>query len=243
MEQTVEILQGIKDRYEDHHRVTISEEAIKAAANLAARYIPDRFLPDKAIDLMDEAGSRVHIRRGAAPLSLHDARQAFESVRREKEEAVAAQQYEYAAELRTRELNLTKKLQGLEQSWKEGVDVNRPIVTEEDITEVVSMWTGIPVSKLAADESARLLQMEEALHQRIVGQDEAIVTIAKAVRRARTGLKDPRRPIGSFVFLGPTGVGKTELVRALAESPRYVGVYGKTHRGSVNRCSPWIHRL
>ena len=218
IDETIRILDGIRERYEDHHRVTISDEAMKAAAHLASRYIADRFMPDKAIDLIDEAASRVRIQRTGAPAVLKDARQAVENVCKEKETAIANQQYEQAADLRDQELRLTEKVHDLERNWQEeAAEADRPIVEEADITEVVSMWTGIPVSKLAADETARLLHMEEALHERIVGQDEAITSIAKAVRRARTGLKDPRRPIGSFIFLGPTGVGKTELVRALAE--------------------------
>ncbi len=217
VEQTVEILKGIKERYEEHHQLIISEEAIKAAANLASRYIADRFLPDKAIDLVDEASSRVRLRGGTIPVGLKEAKRALESVRQDKEAAIAAQQYEYAVELREREVHLVEKIQALEQDWQAELSREKPVVSEEDITEVVSMWTGIPVLKLAADETARLLQMEETIHQRIVAQDEAITAISKAVRRARTGLKDPRRPIGSFIFLGPTGVGKTELVRALAE--------------------------
>ena len=217
VEQTIEILRGIKERYEEHHQLIISDEAIKAAANLASRYIADRFLPDKAIDLMDEAASRVRISEGAIPIGLKEATRALESVRQDKEAAIATQQYEYAAELREREVHLMKKIQALEQDWQAELSQEKPVVTEDSITEVVSMWTGIPVSKLAADESARLLKMEEVLHQRIIGQDEAINTVAKAIRRARAGLKDPRRPIGCFIFLGPTGVGKTELVRALAE--------------------------
>ena len=214
IEQTIEILRGIKSRYEEHHQLFISDEALKAAANLAARYIPDRFLPDKAIDLIDESASRVRIQRSAPPIGLKEIKQALERVRRDKEEATASQQYEYAAELRDRELQLMEKLKERKEEQKAG---EKLVVTEEDITEVVSMWTGIPVSKLAADESQRLLHMEEALHRRIIGQDEAITIISKAVRRARAGLKDPRRPIGNFLFLGPTGVGKTELARALAE--------------------------
>ncbi len=217
IEQTIEILNGIKQRYEEHHQLTISDEAVRAAANLASRYITDRFLPDKAIDLVDEASSRVRLKAGAVPIGLKEAKTALDSVRRDKEAAIAAQQYEYAVELRDREVHLAEKIQQLERNWKADLSTERPVVTEEDITEVLSMWTGIPVSKLAADEATRLLHMEEVLHQRIVSQDEAIVTVAKAVRRARAGLKDPRRPIGSFIFLGPTGVGKTELARALAE--------------------------
>jgi len=174
-------------------------------------------LPDKAIDLIDEASSRVRIKRGSAPIGLAEARRALESVRKEKEAAIAAQQYEYSGELRDRELQLTERIETMEKEWQVKKEQGRPVVTSEDIAEVASMWTGIPVIKLTIDETSRLLQMEEALHRRIIGQDEAINTVAKAVRRARAGLKDPRRPIGVFIFLGPTGVGKTELVRALSE--------------------------
>jgi len=217
VEETIEILRGVKSRYEEHHELEINDEALKAAASLASRYIPDRFLPDKAIDLIDEAASRVRIDNMTPPLPVAELQKALETVRREKDQAIANQQYEYAAELRDRELKLEEKTAKSQQEWKDekaGVKIE---VGEEDIADVVSMWTGIPVAKLAADETARLLQMEEALHKRIIGQDEAIALISKAVRRARAGLKDPRRPIGVFTFLGPTGVGKTELVRALAE--------------------------
>ena len=217
VEETLDILRGIKHRYEEFHQLDISDEALQMAAPLATRYIADRFLPDKAIDLIDEASSRVRIKRGSAPIGLAEARRALESVRKEKEAAIASQQYEYSSELRDRELQLTEKLEVMEKEWKVKQEQGRPVVTPEDIAEVASMWTGIPVVKLTIDETSRLLQMEEALHRRIIGQDEAIATIAKAVRRARAGLKDPRRPIGVFIFLGPTGVGKTELVRALAE--------------------------
>lgn len=219
IEQTIEILRGIKSRYEEYHRLTITDEALKTAATLAARYIPDRFLPDKAIDLIDEAASRLRIKQSSVPLGLNEAMKALETLRKDKEQAIASQQYEYAAELRERELKLSEKIEKMRKEWKQQqeFDAEKKVVTEEHIAEVVSMWTGIPVTRLASDESARLLHMEEALHKRIVGQDEAIVAISKAVRRARAGLKDPRRPIGSFIFLGPTGVGKTELVRALAE--------------------------
>ena len=217
VEETVEILRGIKGRYEEHHGVTIEDEALRAAAHLAGRFITDRFLPDKAIDLMDEAASRVRIRSGGTPLSVKEAMKMLESVRQEKEEAIAQQQYEFAAELRDRELKLAEKLETLEKEWQGSQEKTSQVVAEEDIAEVVSMWTGIPVTKLAVEETERLLHMEEALHQRIIGQDEAIKLVSKAIRRARAGLKDPRRPIGSFIFLGPTGVGKTELVRALAE--------------------------
>jgi ATP-dependent Clp protease ATP-binding subunit ClpC len=218
VEETIEILRGIKERYEAHHRLTISDEAIKAAAELAARYIADRFLPDKAIDLIDEASSRVRLRRSQTPPSLKDALRALETIRKEKEAAISSQQYEYAAELRDRELKLAEKVESMESGWQASREEEEPpVVTEEDIAEVVSMWTGIPVTRIAGEESARLLEMEKALHKRIIGQDEAITTISKAVRRARAGLKNPKRPIGSFIFLGPTGVGKTELVKALAE--------------------------
>jgi len=217
VDQTIEIIQGIKGRYEDHHHLKIGDEAVRAAANLASRYIADRFLPDKAIDLVDEAASRVRLRKGTVPLGLQETRKALDSIRQDKEAAISSQQYEYAVELRDRETHLADKIKELESSWQAELNRDEPLVTEEDITEVLSMWTGIPVSKLASDEVTRLLKMEESLHQRIVGQDEAITAVAKAVRRARAGLKDPRHPIGSFIFLGPTGVGKTELVRALAE--------------------------
>ncbi len=216
-DMTVSILRGVKGQYEDHHNVDITEEAVQAAATLSTRYIPDRFLPDKAIDLLDEAGSRVRLRGSHAPKEVKDAMEVLERVRKEKDEAIASQQYEVAAELRDRELHLTENVGDLERDWKAGRSKERTQVTEEDIAEVVSMWTGIPVTRLAQEETERLLHMEEDLHKRIIGQDEAIVGIARAVRRARAGLKDPRHPIGVFLFLGPTGVGKTELVRAMAE--------------------------
>ena len=216
-DMTVDILRGVKVQYEDHHNVDITDAAVQAAATLSTRYIPDRFLPDKAIDLLDEAGSRVRLRGSHAPQQVKDAIEVLERVRKEKDEAIASQQYEVAAELRDRELHLTENVGDLEREWKADRSKERTRVTEEDIAEVVSMWTGIPVTRLAKEETERLLHMEEDLHKRIIGQDEAIVGIAKAVRRARAGLKDPRHPIGVFLFLGPTGVGKTELVRAMAE--------------------------
>ena len=217
IEETMQILMGVKNRYEEHHRVDITDDAVGSAASLSARFIADRFLPDKAIDLIDEAGSRVRLRSGTTPLSVKEANKVLENVRKEKDDAIAAQQYEYAAELRERELRLVENTEGLEKDWHEEQEQERAVVTAEDIAEVVSMWTGIPVTRLALEETDRLLHMEEGLHKRIIGQDEAIIGISKAVRRARAGLKDPRRPIGAFLFLGPTGVGKTELVRSLAE--------------------------
>ena len=220
-EETFEILRGIKSKFEEHHGVIIEDDALHAAASLASRFISDRFLPDKAIDLMDEAGSRVRIRTSGKPFPVKESQKALDTVRREKDEAISHQQYEYAAELRDRELKLAEKLQQQEDEWHissgDAPVGDKPVVTEEEIAEVVRMWTGIPVSRMAVEEIERLLHMEENLHHRIIGQEEAIISIAKAVRRARAGLKDPRRPIGSFLFLGPTGVGKTELVKALAE--------------------------
>ena len=217
VEETTDILLGIKSRYEEHHRVDITDEAITAAASLSARFIADRFLPDKAIDLIDEAGSRVRLRSSTTPLSVKEVTKGLENVRKEKDEAIGSQQYEFASELRERELSLVSKLENLEKEWNEEQDQERATVTSEDIAEVVSMWTGIPVTRLALEETERLLHMEEGIHKRIIGQDEAIIGVSKAVRRARAGLKDTRRPIGAFLFLGPTGVGKTELVRALSE--------------------------
>ncbi|MBI4267974.1 MAG: ATP-dependent Clp protease ATP-binding subunit [Chloroflexi bacterium] len=217
IEETLAILRGIRERYEKHHKLKISDEALSAAANLAARYIPDRFLPDKAIDLIDEASSRVRIKHQTAPAALKEARQSQDTLRKDKEAALASQQYDNAAELRQREIQLEDKIKELERQWQDKTVGVEPVVTAEDIAQVVSMWTSIPLVQLSGDETSRLLHMEEALHKRIIGQNEAIDTIARAVRRARAGLKDPRHPIGNFIFLGPTGVGKTELVRALAE--------------------------
>ena len=217
VEETILILRGIKERYEQHHKLIISDEALKAAAELAARFIPDRFLPDKAIDLVDESSSRVRLQRAVSPPTLKDAIKDLESIQTEKEAAINAQQYELAADLRDREAKLRMRIDNIESDFHDQQAAEKPIVSAEDIAEVVSMWTGIPVMRIAEEESARLLKMEEDLHKRIIGQEEAIGTVSKAVRRARAGLKDPKRPIGCFIFLGPTGVGKTELVRALAE--------------------------
>jgi ATP-dependent Clp protease ATP-binding subunit ClpC len=217
VEETIDILKGIREKYEQHHRLTISDAAIKAAAEMGSRYITDRFLPDKAIDLIDEAASRVRMQRSLAPLNLKEAMKGLEAVLNEKEAAIQQQEYELAAELRDREVKLKERISKLESGWHKEQGNEKPVVGEEDIAQIVSMWTGIPVMRIAQEESARLLQMEEVLHKRIIGQQEPIDIISKAVRRARAGLKDPKRPIGSFIFMGPTGVGKTELAKALAE--------------------------
>ncbi|HET8909085.1 MAG TPA: ATP-dependent Clp protease ATP-binding subunit, partial [Ktedonobacterales bacterium] len=217
VEETLDILKGLRERYEAHHRLTISDDALRAAAEMGSRYITDRFLPDKAIDLIDEASSRVRMQRSLAPLNLKEAMRGLEAVLREKDEAIQNQQYEQAQELLEREKKLRERITKLESGWHKDQSSEKPVVGEEDIAQIVSMWTGIPVMRIAQEESARLLEMEGALHKRVIGQDEAIETISRAVRRARAGLKDPRRPIGSFIFMGPTGVGKTELAKALAE--------------------------
>ena len=217
IDETVQILTGVRPLYEEHHKLKITDEALKAASNMAARYVTDRFMPDKAIDLIDEASSRVRMIRSAAPPSLKDAKTGLEAIQRDLEAAVTSQDFELAAELRDRERRLREKIEAQTQELKDQNAEDEVYVTEEDIAEVVAMWTGIPVTRIAGEESERLLKMEEDLHMRIIGQEEAITTLAKAVRRARAGLKDPRRPIGSFIFLGPTGVGKTLLAKALAE--------------------------
>jgi ATP-dependent Clp protease ATP-binding subunit ClpC len=216
-EETLEILRGVVGLYEEHHNLKITDEALKAAAMLAARYITDRFLPDKAIDLVDEASSRVRLYRAAQPTGLREAMQELDSIGKEKESLVASEDYERAADLREREGQLRKRIAALEEGFETEKSNDVLYVTEEDISQVVSMWTGIPLTRIAGEESERLLQMESELHSRVIGQDEAVTNLAKAVRRARAGLKDPKRPIGSFIFLGPTGVGKTELAKALAE--------------------------
>jgi ATP-dependent Clp protease ATP-binding subunit ClpC len=217
VEEAILILKGLRERYEEHHRLRITDSAIKAAAEMAERYITDRFMPDKAIDLIDEASSRVRMQKAVAPQNLKDAMKDLERVQTDKDEAIQAQQYERAAQLRDQEGQLRESIEDLEQGWHSQQSAEDLEVGEEDVAQVVAMWTGIPVMRIAQEESARLLEMESAIHKRVVGQDEAISTISSAVRRARTGLKDPKRPIGSFIFLGPTGVGKTELAKALAE--------------------------
>jgi ATP-dependent Clp protease ATP-binding subunit ClpC len=215
IEETVAILRGIRPAYESHHQLRISDEALTAAARLSARYVPDRFLPDKAIDLMDEAASRVRMYKVPYALSLRETFRELKSTQRQKEEAVEAKRYDDALDLRHQELDLERKLEQLRQGWQDLAPP--PCVSEEDIAEVVGMWTGIPLQRLVGEETARLLEMEGYLHKRVVGQDEPVKALARAVRRARTGLKDPKRPIGTFMFLGPTGVGKTLLAKSLAE--------------------------
>ncbi len=217
LEQTIDILKGIRERYEEHHKVRITDAAVNAAADLSVRYITDRHLPDKAIDLIDEAASRVRLRTSTLPPDLKAAQKELDRVTKEKDAAINNQDYEGAASLRDAESVAKSAVDQLRSAWQESQGDDQPEVTEEDIATVVAMWTGIPVTRIAQEESERLLKMEEALHARVIGQQEAIETVSKAVRRARAGLKDPKRPIGSFIFLGPTGVGKTELAKALAE--------------------------
>ena len=215
---TVDILRGVKSMYEKHHDLEITDEALETAAQLADRYIPDRQLPDKAIDLIDEAMSRVRIKHSTVPKELRLAQKELEAVRREKDEAISAQKYETAAELRDRELKLVTKIEQLDADWrKDNPGIGEARVTSDDIAEVVAMWTRIPVTRLDVEEKERLVKMEDALRLHVVGQDEALNVISKAVRRSRAGLKDPKRPIGAFLFLGPTGVGKTHSVKKLAE--------------------------
>lgn len=218
VEETILILKGLRDRYEAHHRVKITDGAIEAAAKLSDRYISDRFLPDKAIDLIDETSSRVRLQTIVAPDGIKKLTDELETVRSEKESCIKNQEFEKAAVLRDKEQEIKRRIEQEKKEWKTKSATSDAIVTEERIAETISSWTGIPVSKLAQEESQRLLNLESVLHQRVIGQDEAIQAIARAVRRSRAGLKDPRRPVGSFMFLGPTGVGKTELSRALAEA-------------------------
>ena len=217
-DEAVEILKGLKDRYEAHHKVTITDEAIDAAVKLSARYIADRYLPDKAIDLIDEAASRVRLRTFTAPDDLQELEKKIKDMEIDKAAAVNAQDFERAASLRDKEKELQDQLERAKDEWASKNERSNSVVVPTDIADIVSMWTGVPVSQLTEEESKRLLRLEDTLHQRVIGQEEAVSAIAKAIRRGRVGLKDKNRPIGSFIFLGPTGVGKTELCKALAEA-------------------------
>ena len=217
-EDTVKILKGIRDKYEAHHNVKITDEAIEAAVKMSVRYINDRFLPDKAIDLMDEAASCVKMKTYTQPDNLKELEEQIESTKNEKEEAIRVQEFEKAATLRDKEKTLREKLSKEQEKWNDKNKRNVVEISNEDIAEVIARWTGIPVKKLTQDENEKLKNLEETLHQRVIGQTEAVTAVAKAIRRGRVGLKDPKRPIGSFIFLGPTGVGKTELSKALAEA-------------------------
>ena len=218
LDEAEQILLGLRDRYEAHHKVRITDEAIRAAVRLSDRYIPDRFLPDKAVDLMDEAASRVRIQAYTAPPDMKQQEQALQSLLAEKKEAIGHQDFEKAASLRDEERRLREEIREKRSAWNEEQSAAANVVTEEDVAQIVSGWTGVPVTRMTQTEADRLMKLEETLHQRVVGQDEAVQAVARAIRRARAGLKDPRRPIGSFLFLGPTGVGKTELCRALGEA-------------------------
>jgi ATP-dependent Clp protease ATP-binding subunit ClpC len=217
-EEAKQILFGLRDRYEAHHKARITDDAINAAVELSDRYISDRFLPDKAIDLMDEAASRVRLRAYVSPPDMKEIDAKIEALRKEKEEAVTNQNFEKAATVRDEELRLKAEMDKLRAAWEQARTDKESVVTEDDIAQVVNLWTGIPVKQLTEDESRKLLRLEETLHKRVVGQEEAVSAVSRAIRRARAGLKDPRRPIGSYIFLGPTGVGKTELSKALAEA-------------------------
>lgn len=217
-EETIEILKGLRDRYEAHHKVKITDEAISAAVTLSARYITDRYLPDKAIDLIDESASRVRLNAHTEPEDIKDTEKKIKELEQEKAAAVGAQDFERAAKLRDEEKNVREELKAQKEKWHEDNEKVSGEVTEQDIARIVSDWTGVPVSNLTEEESARLLKMEEILHSRVIGQDEAVTSVSKAIRRGRVGLKDPKRPVGSFIFLGPTGVGKTELCKALAQA-------------------------
>ena len=218
VEDTIKILEGLRDRYEAHHRVEISDEAIKAAAELSSRYITDRFLPDKAIDLIDEAGSMIRIQSFVAPDGLKDLEEKLEELSQEKEEAINTQNYEKAAKIRDMEKQIKKELEEEKGNWEKEKQKSNMVLGYDDIAKVVSNWTGVPVSKMTMEESQRLLNLEETLHKKVIGQNQAVEAVSNAVRRARVGLKDPQKPVGTFIFVGPTGVGKTYLAKALAET-------------------------
>lgn len=217
IEETIDILQGLRDKYEAHHKIKINDQALEAAARLSARYVSGRFLPDKAIDLVDEAASRIKLQNTISPPDMKKVEIQLNKIIKEKESTIKLQEFEKAAQLRDKEKKLETELQKMKEKWETGRKINKVEVTEEDIAEIVSSWTGIPVFSLKEEETQKLLRMEDELHKRIIGQDEALISISKAIRRTRAGMKNPKRPIGSFIFLGPTGVGKTELARSLAE--------------------------
>ncbi|MDF2892119.1 MAG: ATPase domain protein [Clostridia bacterium] len=217
-EEALQILEGLRDKYEAHHKVKITDQALKAAVELSDRYITDRFLPDKAIDLIDEAASRVRIKTFTAPPDLKKLEDELAGLEKEKSEAISLQDYERAANIRDREAAIKKQLESEKRTWSDKAHSEDSVVGEEEVATIVSSWTGVPVTKMAEEESQRLLNLEKILHDRVIGQEEAVAAVSKAIKRARVGLKDPNRPVGSFIFLGPTGVGKTELTKALAEA-------------------------
>jgi ATP-dependent Clp protease ATP-binding subunit ClpC len=215
--ETIQIIRGLRDKYEAHHGVKITDEAIEQATYLSERYLTDRFLPDKAIDVIDEAGSRARLAVSAIPTELRDLERELEQVTKEKESAIQSQEFEKAAKFRDTEKNLRRRLRDIHKNWRESKEESKAVVDADAVAEVISMMVGIPVVRIEEEESKKLLRMEDELRKRVVGQEEALKAVSKAIRRSRAGLKDPKRPIGSFIFLGPTGVGKTELARALAE--------------------------